>query len=54
MKLRIVSYEFVPAGSDINALGQCQEMTFAPQSMGEAVIATDPVIGALQVPFRLR
>ncbi len=54
VQLEALAQEIVPAGSDINALGQCQEMTFAPQSMGEAVVATDPAIGALQVPFRLR
>ncbi|HEY6509688.1 MAG TPA: hypothetical protein VIY56_16815 [Vicinamibacterales bacterium] len=52
--LEALAQERVPMGSDIHALGQCDPMTFAPQSMGEAVIATDPAIGTLQAPFRLR
>ena len=42
IQLEALAQERVPFGSDINALGQCEAMTVAAESMGEAVIVDRP------------
>ena len=49
------SIEAMMPGQDVNAPGQCvpQPQSDSPQSMGLAVVASDPAIGALVAPFRV-
>ncbi len=50
-----LAMETVLPGEDINAPGPCVELGDTwPQSMGRAVVANDPALGALRPPFRLR
>jgi hypothetical protein len=48
------SYEVVRPGADPMAMGECTATAMGDQAVGAATAVTDPALGAMVAPFRLR
>jgi hypothetical protein len=48
------AYEVVRPGTDPMAPGECVATELGNQSVGRAIAVTDPALGALVPPFRLK